>query len=252
MTTAALAVAEVTAAPTAGRGVRIGVIDSGVFPGHPHIGPIAGGAALLPDGGVDEQTAAWIDRLGHGTAVTAAIQEKAPAAEIHAVRVFHTALKTSAATLVRAIDWCIDRELDLVNLSLGSTNPAHEPAFAAAVARASRASVLLVAARQAGEDLCYPGALPGVLGVDLDWDIPRDRYALRIEDGTAICWASGYPRPVPGVAPSRNLSGVSFAVANVTGLAAAALGEARGPNRPTLSEQLQVLAGAALSASPRG
>lgn len=251
MTSAALAVAEVIAAPTAGRGLRVGVIDSGVFPGHPHIGPITGGAAVLPDGGIDEQPAAWIDRLGHGTAVTAAIQEKAPAAEIYAVKVFHTALKTSAATLVRAIDWCIDRRLDLVNLSLGSTNPAHAPAFAEAVARATQAGVLLVAARQAGEDLCYPGALPGVLGVDLDWEIPRDRYALRIEDGTAICWASGYPRPVPGVAPSRNLSGVSFAVANVTGLAAAALGEAQDPTRPALPERLQALRRSALSASPR-
>jgi hypothetical protein len=31
---------------------------------------------------------------------------------------------------------------------------------------------------------------------------------------------SGYPRPVPGVPPERNLKGISFAVANVTGLLA--------------------------------
>ena len=30
--------------------------------------------------------------------------------------------------------------------------------------------------------------------------------------------ASGYPRPIPGVPPERNLKGISFAVANVTGL----------------------------------
>ena len=33
-----------------------------------------------------------------------------------------------------------------------------------------------------------------------------------------IARASGYPRPIPGVAPERNLKGISFAVANTTGL----------------------------------
>lgn len=223
--------AEVAAAPDAGRGVRIGVIDSGVFPHHPHIGPIAGGVAILPDNEVADDPRAWLDRIGHGTAVTAAIQEKAPAAELFAVKVFHDALRTSGAALVRAIDWCLAQKLDLVNLSLGSTNAAHRELFAQAVARAAAAGVTLVAARQNGDDLCFPGALPGVLGVGLDWDIPRDAFAVRSVEGAAVCYASGYPRPVPGVSAQRNLSGVSFAVANVTGLVAARLGEA-GDGRP--------------------
>lgn len=221
------AVAEVTAAPDAGRGVRIGVIDSGVFPHHPHIGPIAGGVAILSEGEVSDDPRAWLDRIGHGTAVTAAIQEKAPAAEIHAVKVFHDGLKTSGAALVRAIDWCVTQRLDLVNLSLGSTNPAHRELFATAVERAVASGVTLVAARQNGEDLCFPGALSGVVGVGLDWDIPRDRYDLRTTDGATVCYASGYPRPVPGVPAQRNLSGISFAVANVTGLMAANLSVSR-------------------------
>jgi hypothetical protein len=32
--------------------------------------------------------------------------------------------------------------------------------------------------------------------------------------------ASGYPRPIPGVPAERNLKGLSFAVANATGLLA--------------------------------
>ena len=238
------AAAEVAARPEAGRGVRIGVIDSGVFPRHPHIGPIAGGAAILPNGEVSEAPELWLDRIGHGTAVTAAIQEKAPAAEVFAVKVFHAALRTSATTLVRAIDWCIAQRLDLVNLSLGSTNPAHRDAFAAAAARAVAAGVTLVAARRNGDEPCFPGALPGVLGVGLDWEIARDRYVLRTDDGAEVCYASGYPRPVPGVATERNLSGISFAVANVTGCLAAQLSEA-GDGKPAAVKAL-------LSASRRG
>ena len=34
--------------------------------------------------------------------------------------------------------------------------------------------------------------------------------------------ASGFARPIPGVRPERNLNGISFAVANVTGFVARA------------------------------
>jgi hypothetical protein len=34
--------------------------------------------------------------------------------------------------------------------------------------------------------------------------------------------ASAYPRPIPGVSPERNLKGLSFAVANATGIIASA------------------------------
>lgn len=201
-----------------GRGVRVAVIDSGVNPRHPHVGPVGSGVAVTMDGAIVEGEDAALDQLGHGTAVTAAIQEKAPDAGYLPVRVFHTSLRTTAATLIRAIDWCIAERVDIVNLSLGSPNAAHADAFAAVVARAARAGVLLVAAREANEAPCYPGCLPTVLGVGLDWDCPRD--ACRIEAG--VLHASGYPRPIPGVPPRRNLYGISFAVANMTGLAARA------------------------------
>ena len=45
--------------------LRIAVIDSGVNPSHPHIARV--------DGGWPEND--FLDRLGHGTAVMAAIQE---------------------------------------------------------------------------------------------------------------------------------------------------------------------------------
>ena len=63
-----------------------------------------------------------------------------------------------------------------------------------------------------------PGDLPGAIAVLLDWNCPREVCHLdQSEDGRTVYRASGYPRPIPGVPPERNLKGISFAVANVTG-----------------------------------
>ena len=154
----------------------------------------------------DGQRNDFLDRLGHGTAVMAAIQEKAPDAEYFAVRVFDRELRTNIDTLVAAIQWCIDQKMDVVNLSLGTSK--HAERFAPLVS-----SVILVSA--AG---MFPGDLPGVIRVAPDPEIARDQYRV---DGETF-YASGYPRPMPGVPPERNLSGVSFAVANMTGFVARA------------------------------
>jgi hypothetical protein len=78
----------------------------------------------------------------------------------------------------------------------------------------------------AGEDAgrrWLPGCLAGAVAVELDWRL--DRHTVEVEDGPdgpVRARASGYPRPVPGVDPEKNLKGLSFAVANVTGLLAMA------------------------------
>ena len=65
-----------------------------------------------------------------------------------------------------------------------------------------------------------PGSLEGVVRVELDWGIPRGQFASVSDSEGAVFRTSGYPRSIPGVAPEHNLKGLSFAVANMTGLAA--------------------------------
>jgi subtilisin family serine protease len=61
--------------------MKIAIIDSGIHPGHPHVGEIAGGVEITLTGEGNDA----IDRLGHGTAVAGAIREKVPDAELYAV-----------------------------------------------------------------------------------------------------------------------------------------------------------------------
>jgi subtilisin family serine protease len=200
-----------------GRGVRIAVIDSGVSVPHPHIGTVLGGITIGEAGETSGHLDNYADRIGHGTAVMAAIMEKAPDAEYFAVRVFQPSLRTKIEFLLRAIEWSIEQRVHLINLSLGTSNPEHAERFAPLIARATEAGAILVSAASA-----LPGSMPGVIPVTEDRDCPRDQYrCVRTSEGLEFR-ASGYARPIPGVPPERNLNGISFAVANMTGFAARA------------------------------
>lgn len=170
--------------------VRIAVIDSGVHAEHPHVNGVAGGVSFC---GGDH-----VDRLGHGTCVTAAIKEKAPDAEIYVVKVFDRSLETTMDVLLAALNWSVEQQVHLINLSLGVVQPECLGEFAA------RALIVC------------PHAIPGVVTVAADPACPRDQYHFR--DG--VFYASPYPRPIPGVPVEKNLQGLSFAVANMTGFAA--------------------------------
>src|SRR5438477_5454554 len=94
--------------------LKIAVIDTGVNADHLHI--------CAPTQGVifdsEENEPSFEDVLGHGTAVTAAIQEKAPHADYYILKLFDKSLRATGHRLLRAIEWAIEQRMDLVNLSL--------------------------------------------------------------------------------------------------------------------------------------
>ena len=81
------------------------MIDSGVHASHPHVGGVAGGVGIDEHGAPHDD---YVDRLGHGTAVTAAIREKAPGAEIFAIKVFDRELAATGVALVAACECALD------------------------------------------------------------------------------------------------------------------------------------------------
>jgi hypothetical protein len=83
------------------------------------------------------------------------VQEKAPEAAILPIRVFHEALTTSALALSAAIG-LPPRGAQIINLSLGTTNAAHQALFAAAARCGRRAA----GGRRRGAGRAWPPALP--------------------------------------------------------------------------------------------
>ncbi|MEM7417038.1 MAG: S8 family serine peptidase [Gemmatimonadota bacterium] len=198
--------------------IAVAVVDSGAHVPHPHLPRIAGGIAFDLEGRASDDIT---DRLGHGTAAAAAIHEKAPDADLHIVKVFDRELATTVSTLVRAIDWAIDEGCRIVNLSLGTPHDFRRAELEPAVARAVDAGVIVVSAQEHDDQLWYPGSIEGALGVVMDASQPRGSVRGAIVDSGPVVVASPFARPIPGVPPERNLNGISFAVANVSGVLAA-------------------------------
>jgi subtilisin family serine protease len=203
------------------------MIDTGVNVAHPHLGNIAGGVTIGPD----HETPGYEDRLGHGTAIAALLHQQAPEAQLIAVKVFDRTLATNRDTVIRAIDWCLENRIDIINLSLGTANSAHRNSFEDAVRRICANGKAIVSAHDINGTLALPGCLPGVIAVVPDTTCSDVIQVLK-PSGTSdsakpdelsastskkiIFSAPPYPREILGVPRERNLHGVSFAVAHVT------------------------------------
>jgi len=181
---------------------KVAILDSGIHVGHPHVGAVAGGFDATGLSGD------WLDRIGHGTAVAGVIRDLAPDAELLAVKIFEGSLRTNLDIILRGIEWSLGQGADLINLSLGTSNAEHAARLRQLV---SRGGIWVSAARS------YPGLIEGVIAVESDAGLERDQ--VRHLGGTRFA-ASPYPREIPGVPREKNLQGISFAVANVTGLLA--------------------------------
>lgn len=217
--------------------VSVGVVDSGVNVPHPHLPGVGGGVALDFEG---QESDDYVDRLGHGTAAAAVIHEKCPRAVIWAIKVFDRELATTVRALGRAIDWASERGIRLVNLSLGTPNAFRESELAPALSRAVERGTIVVSAYEHEGRRWYPGCMDGAVGVVVDPDHPRDFVSVSEAGGGAVLSASPYPRPIPGVPPEKNFHGISFAVANATGVLARSL--ARHPDLGSARDAVRLVA----------
>jgi subtilisin family serine protease len=202
-----------------GRGVRVGVIDTGwdrtlsdprILPGVGLTDPADDFALLRTD---DDH-----DRLGHGTACADLILRLAPAATIVPIRVFGGQLETSPAALRAGIDWAAEQSIPLVNLSLGTTLEHERAPLLAACERARRRGMLIVAS--APDAVTYPAAFDEVIGVEAGafaspWDFHH-------RPGGAIeCTAAGQDQRLRWLGGREEvMSGPSFAAPHITGIVA--------------------------------
>jgi subtilisin len=110
-----------------GKGIRVAIVDSGVEYDHPALGDCVRGGVL-----VEYDTKAKDnyrikpddkpgDMSGHGTACAGIVHSIAPEAEIYSVRVLGRNMGGRAIQFAAGLDWAIENDMDVVNLSLSTS-----------------------------------------------------------------------------------------------------------------------------------
>lgn len=157
-----------------GQGVKVAVLDSGCQY-HEDLN-LAGRYAAHPDG-----SSFPLDHGSHGTSVTGVIGMQdndigylgvAPECELYAIRRHNDDNESSITAQIRAMDWCIDNDIDVVNCSFSSTvdNVGRREAFRIAAEEHGIIIVTSAGNRQSDVDLNqstmgYPSSYPFVYAV---------------------------------------------------------------------------------------
>jgi len=206
--------------------VRVGIVDSGCRADQqPRVDAQA--AFVLEDGQL-WQAEACIDALGHGAAIFDIVQALAPDTRFVLAQVFQARFSTTAVQVAAAIDWLVEQQVRVINLSLGLRQD--RPVLREACERALKAGVLLCAASPARGEPVYPSAYPGVFRMTGDARCARDEISHL---DTEFADFGGHVRPLDG---SLGASGASMGCAHMSGHVARYL-SGRGEPGPARARQ---------------
>ncbi|MGH2386042.1 MAG: S8 family serine peptidase [Candidatus Limnocylindria bacterium] len=205
-----------------GKGVRVGIIDSGLENVHPDLHGRVVENVTVEIGGeepvvVPDQAG---DMFGHGTACGAIIVGLAPDVEIVSIRVLGPDLRGKGTAFAAGLEWAIEQGLQVCNLSLSSKSESLYPVFHDLADRAYFRGTALVSAANNVPAPSYPSLFSSVFSVaaHAEPDPWRIYYnpAPPVEFGAwgvdvPIAWKDG---------GSTVATGNSFAAPHIAGLVA--------------------------------
>lgn len=204
-----------------GKVVKVAIIDSGV--NYSSDINVVVRKNFIED---DECSILYEDISGHGTAIAGLIgaidNEEGitginPRVELYSARVLDDRLEAPIDRVVEAIDWAVEQNCDIINLSFGVSDNILE--LEQAIERADAAGILMIAAVGNGEEIAYPAAYDEVMAVG----------SVTMEGIPSYNSAKGSALEI--MAPGNNIlasgvfdgvldvSGTSFAVPHVVGAA---------------------------------
>jgi subtilisin len=154
-----------------GKGVRVAIVDSGIEYDHPALDESVKGGVIVE---YDEQAKGGIridpdpkpcDLSGHGTACAGIIHSIAPEAELYSVRVLGRDMRGRAIQFATGLDWAIDEEMRVINLSLSTSKVEYFALFHELSDNAYFKNTILVSAVNNIPAPSYPSLYSSVISV---------------------------------------------------------------------------------------
>ena len=203
-----------------GEGVKVAIIDSGIDRSHEMLQSVSRGICFEFSAGNVLTSEGYRDTSGHGTAVASIIKKKAPGTELYAIKIFDQSLIVEQKILVESIRWAIDQNVDVINLSLGTTDAQVKHALLDICQVATKKGIAIVAAEHNSGQESYPAYFTNVIGVKAG-DI-KGRYNYLFRAGEPIeCIAPGTTQRVLWAGGREHIvEGSSFAAPHITGIIA--------------------------------
>lgn len=209
-----------------GRGVRVCVVDSGVEPGHPMVGPLAGSWVAAPSGGgVEVVPTEPRDVCGHGTACAGIIRSLAPECELHSVRVLGDNFGGTGDVFVAGLRWAVEQGFDVINLSLSTSRPQFSQRLRELADDAFFGRSVLVASAHNTRVESFPWRFSSVVSVG-SHDVDDPGLVLYNPRPPVEFFAQGQNVEVAWLGgSSTRTTGNSFATPRISGLCALILGK---------------------------
>jgi len=154
-----------------GEGIRVAVVDSGVEFDHPELGDCVRGGVVVeydPDEELQiryETEEQPVDLAGHGTACAGIIHKIAPLAEIYSVRVLGSNMRGRAIQFAGGLDWAIENNIQVVNLSLSTSKEEYFGLFHDLADQAYFKNMNVVCAVNNYPEASYPSLYSSVISV---------------------------------------------------------------------------------------
>jgi subtilisin family serine protease len=205
-----------------GAGVRVGIVDSGLEVDHPRLrGHVVESVAVeMVDGEPEVVPDEGGDLYGHATACAGIILGLAPDVDLVSVRVLGANLSGKGAAFAAGLEWAIDHEVDVINLSLSSKSEALFSVFHEIVDRAYFRGVPLVSAANNVPTASYPSLFSSVFSVAAHGE--ADPWRLYYNPAPPVefgAWGVDVPIAWKG-GGSTVATGNSFAAPHVAGMVA--------------------------------
>ncbi len=152
---------------SAGEGVKVAVIDSGIDADHPAVGGRISGHVAITDGpmGLQHDDEPHGDSYGHGTACAGIIRSLAPECELYSVKVLGSRLTGRGTTFTAGIQWAVENGMHVCNISMGTTKKNFFGALHNLADRAYFQNTMLITAANNMPRASFPSLYSSVVSV---------------------------------------------------------------------------------------